>query len=326
MKAAWYERNGTAREVLQVGTLDTPDPDDGEVRVKLRFSGINPSDVKSRRGGSRAMAGPQVIPHSDGAGVIDAIGSGVDARRIGQRVWIWNAQFGRAFGTAAEYVVLPAAQAVPLGSNVPFEVGAVLGIPAMTAWRSLTIEGGCVGQTVLVAGGAGAVGFYAVQMARLLGARRVFATTGSPEKARVAERAGADAVFDYRDPGLVDAVLNATDQRGVDRIVELDMAANAAVDVQLITPGGNLIVYGSSKPSFELPFYPLIQKDIGVRGFLAYTYAEGVRRDGEAQLADWTGSGLLMHRPAIIFPLEQIVQAHELVEAGSAEGSVLLAL
>ncbi|CAN5221645.1 NADPH:quinone reductase [soil metagenome] len=325
MKAAWYERNGPAREVLQVGEMETPVPEDGEVRVKLRFSGINPSDVKSRRG-SRAMAGPRVIPHSDGAGVIDAVGPGVDAARIGQRVWTWNAQYGRPFGTAAEYVVLPSAQAVTLTANTTFETGAVFGIPALTAWRALTIEGGCVGPTVLVAGGAGAVGFYAVQMAHLLGAKRVFATTGSADKARVAERAGADAVFSYRDPGLADAVLQATDQRGVDRIVELDIASNAPVDMKMIVPGGHLIVYGSAKPAFELEFWPMIVKDVGLRAFVVYGLPEAVRRDGETALTDWTRSDLLTHRPVIAFPLDEIAAAHELVEAGTAEGSVLLTL
>jgi NADPH2:quinone reductase len=188
MKAAWYERNGPAREVLQVGEMPDPEPGPGEVRVQVHASGLNPSDWKTRAGSSRRMAFPRVIPHSDGAGVIDRVGAGVPARRVGERVWLWNAQWKRPYGTAAEFVVLPASQAVPLPSNVGFEVGACLGIPALTAHRAVTCDGPIAGQSVLVSGGAGAVGRYAIQFAKLLGAGQVMATVSSPEKAEIASR------------------------------------------------------------------------------------------------------------------------------------------
>src|SRR5918997_2535254 len=182
MQAVWYERNGPAREVLQFGEMPDPEPGPGEVRVRIHASGVNPSDWKTRSG-LRPMTFPRVIPHSEGAGVIDRVGVGVPASRVGDRVWTWNAQWKRPFGTAAEFVVLPAEQAVPLPEGPSFDEGACLGIPALTAHRAVTIDGSVEGQTVLVAGGAGAVGHYATQFARLLGAAQVLSTVSSPEKA-----------------------------------------------------------------------------------------------------------------------------------------------
>src|SRR5918993_3703342 len=181
MRAAWYERTGPAHEVLQVGEMPDPEPGPGEIRVRIHASGVNPSDWKTRSG-SRPMAGPRVIPYSDGAGVIDRVGPSVPEGRLGERVWVWNAQWKRPFGTAAEFTVLPAEQAVRLPETTSFDEGACLGIPALTAHRAVTIDGPVEGQTVLVAGGAGAVGHYAIQFARLLGAATVIATVSSPEK------------------------------------------------------------------------------------------------------------------------------------------------
>jgi len=164
MRAGYYERNGAARDVLQVGEVETPRPGPGEVRIRLATSGVNPSDVKSRAGLTRKIAFPRVIPHSDGAGVIDMVGDGVPAARAGERVWTWNAQWKRAFGTCAEYVVLPAAMAVRLPDHVTFEEGACLGIPAMTAFHAIAVAGAWAGSTLLVSGGAGAVGNYAIQI------------------------------------------------------------------------------------------------------------------------------------------------------------------
>lgn len=182
MKAAFYERVGPAADVLQVGDLPRPDPAAGEVRVRVQWSGVNPSDVKSRMGLRSGMPFPRVIPHSDGMGVIDAVGEGVPAHRVGERVWLWNAAWGRPHGTACEWVCLPSAQAVPLPDAVSDEAGACLGIPALTALHSVLMDGGVAGKTVLIAGGAGAVGHYAVQMASQLGAARVLTTVSTPEK------------------------------------------------------------------------------------------------------------------------------------------------
>jgi len=211
MRAAWYEGNGPAQEVLQVGDLETPEPGPGEVRVRVHASGVNPSDCKAR-GGSRPMIAPRIIPHSDGAGVIDQVGPGVPHERVGERVWIWNGQWGRPFGTAAEYIVVPAEQAVFLPENTSFEAGACLGIPALTAHRAVTTDRPCTGEVVLVAGGAGAVGHYAIQCAKALGAAQVIATVSSPEKAEHASAAGADAIINYRQE---DVAAESMQSRGV---------------------------------------------------------------------------------------------------------------
>ncbi len=195
MRAAFYETNGAAADVLHVGDVATSIPGAGEVRVRLRTSGVNPSDVKSRAGLTRKIAYPRVIPHSDGAGEIDMVGDGVPAARVGERVWIWNGQWRRAFGTAAEYIVLPQRQAVPLPADTSFEIGAGLGIPAMTAWYAVMLANLSPGTTAFIPGGAGAVGFYAIQFAKLRGAQ-VIATVSSPAKAELARRAGADHVID----------------------------------------------------------------------------------------------------------------------------------
>ena len=197
MRVAYYERNGSARDVLRVGEVETPQPARNEVRVRLHTSGVNPSDVKNRAGLTRKIAFPRVIPHSDGAGEIEAVGEGVPACRIGERVWVWNGQWRRPFGTAAQFVVLPAEQAVPLPANTGMDDGACLGIPAYTAYHAVVLAGVKEGSTVLVAGGAGAVGHYAVQFAKRRKAT-VITTVSSPEKAAIARQAGADHVIDYR--------------------------------------------------------------------------------------------------------------------------------
>src|SRR5579862_9352946 len=226
MRAVYYEKNGSAREVLQVGELDTPHAGPGEVRVKLATSGVNPSDVKSRQGATRKIAFPRVIPQSDGAGTIDETGAGVRTSRIGERVWVWNGQWKRAFGTAAEYIVVPAAQAVTLPENVSFEAGACLGIPAMTAHHAVALAHTEKATTLLVSGGAGSVSQYAIQFAKMRGAT-VIATVSSAEKAAAAMEAGADHAIDYKHDDVGERVMQITGKRGVDAVIELDLAANA---------------------------------------------------------------------------------------------------
>ncbi len=327
MHAAFYERTGPAAEVLTLGELPDPVPGPGELRVRLRWSGVNPSDVKSRVGlRSKTLPFPRIVPHSDGMGVVDAVGEGVDAARIGQRVWVWNAAWGRAHGTAAQFVVLPARQAVPLPAGVPDEAGACLGIPALTALHAVLMAGGVAGQSVLVAGGAGAVGHYAVQFSKLLGARTVMATVSSEEKARIARAAGADLTIDYGRENLPERVRAATGGRGADRIVELDIAANAAADLDALRPGGELVVYGSGRGEFTLPFFPMIAKNVNLRCFIVYNLEDADRARAEAVLASMLERGVLQHAIAQRLPLAQIVQAHELVESGRAIGNVVVEL
>ena len=233
MRAAFYERLGPARDVLQIGDLPLPEPAPGEVRVRVDCSGINPSDVKSRMGRRiKEMPFPRVIPHSDGAGVIDALGAGVRTVRLGERVWVWNAARGRPHGTASEYLCLPAEQAVVLPEQTSYEAGACLGIPALTALHAVLMDGGVAGKTVMVAGGAGAVGHYAVQFASLLGATRVIASASTSQKAALAHQAGADHVVLYKSEPLAERVLDITQGRWVDRAIEVNISANAAADLK----------------------------------------------------------------------------------------------
>jgi NADPH:quinone reductase len=325
--AASYDRTGPARDVLRVGELPTPAPGPGEVRVRLAWSGVNPSDVKSRAGATgRPLPFPLVVPHSDGAGVVDAVGDGVPRGRVGERVWVWNAAWGRPFGTAAEYVVLPAGQAVPLPDGVPLEVGACLGIPALTAYHAVTTDGGVVGKRVLVAGGAGAVGHYAVQLARLLGARQVLATVSGPAKGELATAAGADVVVNYRTEDVTARVREATDGEGVDRVIEVDLGANLALDLAVLAPDGALVVYGSGQREVPVPFGPMILKNVGVRFFIVYHLAPEVRRRAIAHLTALLAQGRLAHNVAARLPLARVAEAHELVEAGRATGNVVLAI
>lgn len=324
MRAAWYERNGPARDVLVLGDLPTPSPALGEVLVRIAATGVNPSDCKTRAG-SRPMAAPRVIPHSDGAGVIEAVGEGVDRARVGERVWIWNGQWKRAFGTAASHIALPGAQAARLPGGTDFAAGACLGIPALTAWRAVQTDGGVGGQTVLVAGGAGAVGHYAIQMAKLLGAARVIATVSSPEKAARAREAGADEVIDYRMENVADVVRDLTAGRGVDRVVEVDLAANAALLPQIVARDGLCACYGSGKPEMSLAFGPMILSGAAIRFFIVYELSPAARAQGIAQLTAWLERGELSHAIGQVLPLDRIVAAHEAVEAGSVIGNVVLA-
>jgi NADPH2:quinone reductase len=325
MRAAYYERTGPASEVLQLGDLPDPEPARGEVRVKLLWSGVNPSDVKSRAGlRSSKLAFPRIVPHSDGMGVIDAVGEGVDASRLGERVWIWNGAWGRASGTAAQFIAVPAAQAVPLPEGTPEEAGACFGIPALTAMHAVLMAGGVQGKTVLVQGGAGAVGHYAVQFAKLLGASQVIATVGSEEKAKLAREAGAQHVIDYKREDVAASVLKATGGAGVDCIVEVDIAANAALDPACVRTGGEVVVYGSGAGKFELEFFPLIAKNVELRFFIVYNLDLEQRARAINTLRRLLEKGAVRHNVTHRLPLGEIAKAHELVEQAAAGGNVVL--
>jgi NADPH:quinone reductase len=325
MRAAWYERNGPAREVLQVGEMPDPEPGPGEVRVRIHASGVNPSDWKTRSG-SRPMAGPRVIPHSDGAGVLDRVGSGVSDERLGERVWVWNAQWKRPFGTAAEFIVLPEEQAVRLPGSVSFEAGACLGIPALTAHRAVTIDGSPEDQIVLVAGGAGSVGHYAIQFAKLLGAAQVIATVSSPEKAEHALQAGADAVINYRTEPVAERVMELTNGHGADRIVEVDLAGNARLLPRLIARDGLCVAYGSNAPEVSFEFGPMILSGAAVRFFIVYELPGKARSRGIADLTQWLQGDGIYHRVPGEYSLENIAEAHEAVERGLLIGNVVVTL
>jgi NADPH2:quinone reductase len=286
---------------------------------------VNPSDVKSRAGSRvKALPFPQIVPHSDGSGVIDQVGAEVDSARVGERVWVWNAAWGRPFGTAAQYVVLPSAQAVSLPENVDLAVGACLGIPALTAYHAVTVDGGVNGKTVLVAGGAGAVGHYAVQLAKIKGARKVVATVGSAEKAVLASEAGADVVLNYKTDDLVSALDHATAGQGVDRIVEVDFAANVNTDLAALRQGGEIVVYGSGAAEISIPFSPAIRKGAHITFFIVYSLEPDVRERAIADLTNLLRENRLIHNVVTRLPLEKIADAHELVEQGRVNGNIVL--
>lgn len=325
MQAAFYERTGKASDVLCIGEIPTPVAGPGEVRVKVACSGVNPSDVKSRAGTrTKSLPFPRIIPHSDGAGVIDQVGPNLPSTRIGERVWIWNAAWMRPFGTAAQYVVLPSEQAVQLPQNTEFAAGACLGIPALTAYHAITVSGGVSGKRILVAGGAGAVGHYAIQLAKIKGAKQVIATISSSQKAALAKEAGADIVLNYKTEDIPAAVPDATAGQGVDRIIEVDFAVNVNTDIAVLRPYGEVVVYGSGASEIHVPFSPAIRKGVHMYFFIVYSLESGVRERAIADLSMLLESNQLTHNIVARLPLAQISDAHELVEQGRALGNVVL--
>lgn len=324
MQAAYYERNGPAREVLRIGEIQTPSAGPGEVRVKLAASGVNPSDVKSRQGATRKIAFPRVIPHSDGAGVIDDVGDGVPKSRIGERVWVWNGQWKRAFGTAAEFIVVPTAQAVALPGNVSFEAGACLGIPAMTAIHAVVLAKATKDTTLLVSGGAGAVSQYVIQFAKAQGAT-VITTVSSPEKAKAAHEAGADHTVDYKRESVGERVMQITGNRGVDVTIEMDLTANAKLIPNVLRPKGSVIVYGTG-PEAVLPAAFCLVNSIRLQFFLVYELDAAERERALAAINSALKTGSLLNR--ILQPtysLADTIAAHEAVERGTI-GNVIVTL
>jgi len=325
MKAIAYTQTGPAAEVLKFVELPTPEPGPGEVRVRLRWSGVNPSDVKSRAGlRTKALAFAQIVPHSDGAGEIDAVGAGVPAARVGQSVWVWNGAWQRPNGTAAQWIVLPAAQAVPLPAGVAGEAAACLGIPALTALHAVLVADGVAGKRVLVTGGAGAVGHYAVQFASALGAAQVVATVSSEAKARLARDAGADATIDYKREDVAARAAVLTDKAGFDRVIEVDAAANLAADLNALAPGGDVVVYGSGAAEFALPFFPAIVRNATLRCFIVYNLSAADRARAIGTLQAMLARGALQHNIAERLPLAECARAHQIVESGQAIGNVVL--
>jgi NADPH:quinone reductase len=328
MKAAWYERQGTPSSVLVVGEMSAPEPGPGEVRISVAASGINPGDVKKRQDTfGVGMPYPRVIPHSDGAGVIDEVGDGVSASRVGERVWCFGAQSYRPFGTAAEYVVVPAGQAVSLPDGVSFEQGACLGIPGITAHRAVHAAGPVEGRVVLVQGGGGAVGQCAVGLARQAGAS-VIATVRSERDRSVAQRAGAHHVIDTSGLGAeaIVELVRARAPEGVDHIVEVAFHPNISVDEPLLRLGGSIATYATGDPTPAIPFWPLVFKNIrlfflGSDDFPIEAKLAAARALNDALESDWPGFEIEAR-----YPLESIAEAHEAVEKRKVSGRVVLSL
>jgi NADPH2:quinone reductase len=323
MRAAYYEKNGTAREVLSLGEIDTPTPGPGEVRVRLRTSGVNPSDVKSREGRTRKIAFPRVIPHSDGAGDIDAVGEGVPKSRVGERVWTWNGQWKRPFGTCADYIVLPAALAVKLPDHVSYEAGACLGIPAMTAYHAVEVAGPA--KTVLVSGGAGGVGHYAIQFAKARGAT-VITTVSSEAKAKLAREAGADHTIDYRRENVGERVMALTNKAGVDAVIEMDFSGNARLMPSIVHPRSTIVVYGNANPEATIPSQFFLQNVITIKYIFVYELTQAERDAAVSGINRMLENKTLNNNVALTLPLKDIVAAHEAVEQSKALGNVVVSM
>ncbi len=325
-RAAWYEKNGEAHDVLVLGSLPLKAPGRGEVLVRLATSGVNPSDVKSRR--ARPLTDPWVVPHSDGAGVIEDVGEGVSKQRVGERVWIWNAQWQRPHGTASEAMVVPEAQAVNLPDNTDFAAGACMGIPGLTAVQAVHLAGdeNLRGKKVLVTGASSAVGHYVTQLVTRYGGQ-VIGTVGSEEKASHAKAAGAVETIFYKTESVVDRLKAFSQCRGVDVIIDMDFAtASQWVTTGGLAPHGQLVGYGSNVVGdIPLTFRPLLFNSIGLKFFLVYDLLPADRAWCVNRLNEWLAGGQLQHTIGARFTLDQIVKAHEAVEAGQL-GNVVIDL
>jgi NADPH2:quinone reductase len=324
MKAVWYDKQGPAKDVMVYGDAPTPEAGPGEVRVKLEASGTNPSDTYRRGGGAGSMEYPRVIANSDGAGVIDQVGKGVTRFKEGQRVWLYNGQRnGRAFGTAAEYIALDETLVQPLPDNVSFAEGATLGVPGMTAWVCLFHAGPITGQTVLVTGGAGAVGNYGVQLAKWGGAK-VIATVSSPAKAEQARRAGADLVVNYKTENVAERIL-AFDKHGVDRIIDVDFGGNWPVTEKILARFSTVAIYASrGNPEPKINVRTLTSKTITIYGMQLPLTPMPLQRKAQQGMLDWMAGGRRTHNVSAQFPLKQTPDAHLAVEAGTKQGTVIV--
>jgi len=323
MKAAWYEKNGEARDVLIYGDIDTPAPGSGEVLVRLHVSGVNPSDYKSRR--TRPLNAPKIIPHSDGAGVIEAVGSGVSNTRVGERVWTWNAQWQRPYGTAAQYIALPSEMAVRLPDDTSFDAGACMGIPGLTAFEAVRRLGDIAGKTVLVIGASSVVGHYAAQMAVLKGAR-VIGTVGSEDKAGHAKEAGVSETINYKTENTAERVKALTHGKGTDFIVDMDFSTTSALLREgALASHGIVACYGSNsydEPS--VPFRFFLTSSIQLSFFLIYDLTKAERSNALNGISELLSSGKIKHAIGARFKLNEIIAAHETVEAGKLIGNVVI--
>ncbi len=327
MRAAWFESFGTAADVLQVGELETPTAGPGEVLVRMHTSAVNPSDVKKRAGSFPSLLDDGlVIPNSDGAGVIEAVGDGVDASRVGERVWLYQAQFARRFGTAAEHVSIDSSRAAHLSESASFDVGACLGIPAMTAHRAVFADGDVAGQTILITGGAGRVGYYAVQWASQAGATVIATASNDADKA-ACEAIGAQHVINHRDDDVVAAIMDATSGELVDRVVDVEFGANLPVTVEVLKVGGVIATYSSTQePQPKLPFFQMMYKDLTLRTIIVYAMPEQAKQQAIADIDNALVANSLRHRIAATMPLAEIAKANEAVEKGSIRGAVVLTI
>jgi NADPH2:quinone reductase len=325
MRAVWYDRQGPAKEVLTCGELPTPEPGHYEVRVKLEAAGVNPSDTYRRRGPAPAMEYPRVVTSSDGAGVVDRVGPMVPESWVGTRVWLYNGQRnGRWMGTAAEYIALSADLVTPLPDHVSFAEGATLGIPGMTAHYCVFVAGPVQGRTLLVTGAAGAVGHYAVQLARWGGAT-VIATVSSAAKAERARAGGADHVINYRTEDVAAQVRDITAGSGVDHVVDVDFGGNLAATLGCVRANGSVAIYASNGDRTpRVPIGELMQRNVSLYPMSLPGSPHPARKRAQSDIAQWIASGQRVLSVAGQFPLYEAAAAHEAVERGDKVGTVVI--
>ncbi len=327
MKAAWYERNGSARDVLQVGSLDKPGVYAGTVLVRVRSTGVNPSDTKRRERRPLPPGVTKMIPHQDGAGIIEEVGEGVDPSRVGQRVWIYEAIVSSNAGCAAEYVTVPSENAVQLPDSISFELGASLGVPALTAHRCIFADGPVKDKTLLITGGAGAVGALAIQFAKAAGAE-VFTTVSRPEQATLAKQSGADFVINRYEGNLAIQVQEAAGTPGdpvIDRIVDVAFGETLPSAVKLLKQNGVIATYSSdAEPEPKIPFLPLLFLGATIRFVDVYSMPRQAHEQAVEATARGLREGWLKSTIASRFSLDNIVDAHEALESGKSVGKVVI--
>jgi NADPH:quinone reductase len=323
--AAWYDRQGPAAEVLQVGEMPDPEPGPGEVRVRLRVSGINPGDTKKRdRWQGAQMSYPRIIPHSDGAGVIDAVGAGVDVNRIGHRVWTYGAQSYRPFGTAAQFTCVPESQAVLLPDEVSDEIAACLGIPGITAHRAVFSDGSVAGKTVLVHGVLGSVSSLAAQLARWAGATVIGTVVRDGDLEKVDTSAVSHPIaLDGADPA---AAIRAHAPQGVDRIVDVAFSENADLDAAVVANEAVIAAYASRVDRPEIPFWPMLFANVTLRLLGSDDFSADAKQQAAADLTKAAAAGALKIPIAPLHPLDEIAAAHDHVDHGPRDGRVVLAI
>lgn len=327
MKAAWFEVFGSARDTIVLGEQTKPEAAPGEVLVKLKTTGINPSDVKKRSGSAPGLLDDGfIIPHSDGAGVIEAAGEGVDPARVGERVFVYQAQYGRRFGTAAEYVAVDSSRAPKLPDNASFKVGACIGIPIMTAHRCVFADGPVKGQTVVVTGGAGRVGYYAIQWAKYAGAT-VIATASNPADEAACKSVGADFVVNHRQEDWAEQVLACTAGEKVERVIDVEFGANLPHVLKFIAISGVIATYSSTQVKEpQLPFIQMMFLDLTLRMVIVYAMPEKAKQQAISDTYKLLEGGSLQHRIAYDLPFEEMAQSHELIERGGFSGCVVVSI
>jgi len=325
MKAIWYEKFGAAEDVLQYGDFQSPVPKKGQVKIRIYASGVNPSDTKKRLGANQKLleAGP-VIPNSDGAGEIIEVGENVSRDRIGERVWIYNGQFGRQEGTSAEFICIPENQAVILPENISYEEGAIMGIPAMTAHRCVLADGSVDGKTILVTGGAGRVGYYAIQWAKYFGAK-VIATGSSKESKSHCKKAGADLVIGHPSQETTKEIIDFTNGNKVDRVIEGDFGVNLNHTLNVLKSNGIIATYSSvTDMNPTIPFMQMMFMDLTIRMVLVYIMTQEAKQQAIKDIIFMLNDGKLDNRISQIYTLEKSADAHNSIEKGGNLGSVII--